>query len=57
MSDNSPTDAQESALAYINNHWPVAKFELIEDILYVYCDDGGKAAIEPDGSWDWSSSE
>jgi hypothetical protein len=49
------TEAQDRALAEINNSWPVAKWWEKPDTnsIMVACDDGDLAYILEDGSWDW----
>ena len=50
------TDAQETALAAINDKWGVARWTIPGDgdeTMRVELDDGDEGVIEPDGSNTW----
>lgn len=47
-------EAQARTYQRINDSWPVEKHTVEDDgTVLVECEDGDRALIEADGSWDW----
>jgi len=49
------TDAQETTWAYINNSWPIAKYNVMPNGNVEFeADDGDTGWIDPQGEWGWN---
>ncbi len=55
-SNEDPNEEQLKTIGYINDRWPVATWEVLEDSsVKVILDDGDTAKIDINGNWLWSN--